>query len=85
MLPKCTERSQWAEFFQIKGHEQYKNEIKILQLIKDSVSKQKRNESWEYLECFLSTPLNFNTFRSERVEMSETFEFWIICEDGMHS
>ena len=80
MLSECIERLQWTEFLRIKGHQQYRNELKILELMKESVSEKKRDESKEYLESFLSTSSNmiddFNTFRSERMEVSETFAFW---------
>ena len=80
MLSECIERLQWAEFFKEKGHEQYINELKFLQGMKDAVSERKRDVSKEYLESFLSTSTtmldDFHEFRREKMEMSETFTFW---------
>ena len=80
LLCECMERLQWAEFFQTKGVESYKNELELLKLMKASVSKKNRVDSKGHLDAFMSTSScmidDFNTFRSERSEMSETFAFW---------
>ena len=79
-LSECFERLQWAEFFRIKGVREYMNELSLMQLMKSSVAEKNREESRAHLEAFMSTSLrlidDFNAFRSERCEVSETFAFW---------
>ena len=80
LLSECFERLQWAEFFRIKGVREYTNELSLIQLMKSSVAETHREASRAHLETFMSTSsrLNddFNAFRSERCEVSETFAFW---------
>ncbi|KAK3870911.1 hypothetical protein Pcinc_023937 [Petrolisthes cinctipes] len=48
--------------------------------MKDAVSEKMRDMSKEFLESFISTSSimldDFNTFRTQRMEKSETFTFW---------
>ena len=80
LLSECFERLQWAEFFRIKGVREYMNELSLMQLMKSSVAEKNREESRAHLEAFMSTSSrlidDFNAFRSERCEVSETFAFW---------
>ena len=80
LLSECFERLQWAEFFRIKGVREFMNELSLMQLMKSSVAEKNREESRAHLEAFMSTSSrlidDFNAFRSERCEVSETFAFW---------
>lgn len=80
LLSECLERLQWAEFFRINGVEPYMNELSLIQLMKSSVSEKKQEESRAHLEAFISISSklidDFNAFRSDRCEVSETFAFW---------
>ena len=80
LLSECFERLQWAEFFRIKEVREYMNELSLMQLMKSSVAEKNREESRAHLEAFMSTSSrlidDFNAFRSERCEVSETFAFW---------
>ena len=80
LLCECMERLQWAEFFRTKGVDPYMNELELVKLMKASVSEKNRIDSKGHLSEFLSTSStmidDFNAFRSERSEMSETFAFW---------
>ena len=76
LLSECFKILQWAEFFRIKGVTEYMNE---LSLMKSSVAEKNREESRAHLEACMSTSSrlidDFNAFRSERCEASETFAF----------
>ena len=80
LVSECFERLQWAEFFRIKGVREYMNELSLIQLMKSSIAEKNREESRAHLEAFMSTSSrlidDFNAFRSERCEVSETFVFW---------
>ena len=80
LLSECFETLQWAEFFRIKGVREYVNELSLMQLMKSSAAKKNWEESRAHLEAFMSTASrlidDFNAFRSERCEVSETFAFW---------
>ena len=80
LLSECFERLQWAEFFRIKGVREYMNELSLMQLMKSSVAEKNREESRAHLEAFMSASSrlidDFNAFRSERCEVSETFAVW---------
>ena len=80
LLSECFETLQWAEFFRIKGVREYMNELSLIQLMKSSAAEKNREESRAHLEAFMSTSSrlidDFNAFRSERCEVSETFAFW---------
>ena len=80
LLSECFETLQWAEFFRIKGIREYMNELSLIQLMKSSAAEKIREQSRAHLEAFMSTSSrlidDFNAFRSERCEVSETFAFW---------
>ena len=80
LLSECFERLQWAEFFRIKGVAEYMNELSLIQLMKSSVAEKNREGSRAHIEAFMSISSrlidDFNAFRSERCEVSETFAFW---------
>ena len=69
-----------GRILQNQGVREYMNELLLIQLMKSSVAEKNREESRAHLKAFMSTSSrlidDFNSFRSERCEVSQTFAFW---------
>lgn len=80
MLSESMERLQWQTFFDLHGVEKYKNSLKLLVDMKDSISTKNKAESKEFLSAFLSSSdelfSDFEAFKIEGRSKSETFLFW---------
>lgn len=80
LLAEAMERLQFIEFFKQNPSQSYKEEIIMLQKLKDSVSTKNQPQSKECLKNFMMSSdklhTDFEQFKKEKEKQSETFTYW---------
>ena len=80
LLAESMERLQWCQFFTQNGVNVYENEMKLLNLLKNAVALQDRDESKRLLQMFSESSdrltADFEIFQDACCKESENFKFW---------